>query len=110
MSMYGEYIKERLGDEIIETEQGFATYRFINEGKSVYIIDLYVHPDYRDHHTAAALADSIVDIARERGCVELIGTVAYGANTCAASLKTLLGYGMVPVSGTNEFILLKKVI
>ena len=108
MSMYAEYIKERSGDEIVETVCGFATYRYMNQGKSVYIVDIYVHPKYRKEGTASALADIIVLRAKERGCTELLGTVAPSANGATTSLKVLLGYGMSLQSCSSDLIIFKK--
>jgi len=44
MSMYGDYVKEQLGDEIYENDYGFATYRIIefDGGRAIYIVDIYV--------------------------------------------------------------------
>lgn len=110
LSMYGAYLQERSKDCIVETEKGFATYRFINDGKSVYIIDIYVVPAYRKEKVASALADTIMDIAREWGCVEALGTVVPSANNSTASLKVLLGYGMTLKSSSNDLIVFSKEI
>ena len=40
MSLYAEYLREKTDDEIIETVEGFATYRFL-PGYACYIIDIY---------------------------------------------------------------------
>ena len=42
MSLYANYLREKSFDEILETDKGFATYRFLDERKTVYIVDLYV--------------------------------------------------------------------
>lgn len=107
MSLYAEYVRERLGDEIYETEDAFATYRFINE-KQVYIIDLYVKPEKRKLGLASAISDSIVDIARKHGRSELIGSVVPSAKTSTGSMKAFLAYGMQIQSSANDFIVLKK--
>ncbi len=67
MSLYAEYLKERTYDEIIETDEGFATYRVIEEGKAVYIVDIYVTPEARKAGLASKLADQIAEIANSRG-------------------------------------------
>lgn len=93
MSLYSEYLKEKTDDEILELEAGFATYRFLNE-KQVYIVDIYVREYARKTRIASAMADSIVKIAKKRGCTELIGTVVPSMKNSTDSLKVLLGYGM----------------
>lgn len=109
-SMYARYIRERTWDEIIETTWGFATYRWMADGKGVYIIDIYVLPGRRTQGEAAAIADQIVKIAKERGCTELFGTVDTSAKGSSDSVKVLLAYGMTPHSANNNVIVFRKEI
>lgn len=109
MSLYGEYIKELLGDHIYETEEGFATYRFTDE-KTVYILDIYVRPEFRKSQVGRDIADHIMGIAKQRGCTKMLGSVIPTAKGAAYSMKVLLAYGMVPESSTNNFILFGKEI
>ena len=108
MSMYGDYLRERTNDDIYETEHGFATYRFLNEGRTVYIIDIYVKSDFRKSGMAGAMADYIVGIAKSRGAVELLGTVVPSARNSTDSLKVLISYGMTLMSSSNDLIVMKK--
>jgi predicted GNAT family acetyltransferase len=107
MSLYGDYIRERLGDEIVEDETGFATYRFLNE-KQVYIVDIYIVPEFRKKGAATALADKVVEAAKQRGCMELIGSVVPQAKGSTDSLRVLLGYGMSLQSAGPDLILFRK--
>lgn len=109
-SLYAQYMKELNDDEIIETDLGFASYRYLNEGKSVYIVNIYVVPEARKDRIASALADTIVDVARKRGCIEVLGTVTPSAKGSTASLKVLLGYGMTLKSSSDNMILFSKEI
>lgn len=110
--MYGDYIKERLGHGIIERDEGFATYEFIDSHgvKCVYIRDIYVRPDFRRTSIASDMADAVVTIAIEAGCKRLIGTVVPSAKGSTNSLKVLLGYGMSLHSCGNDLIVFKKEI
>ena len=107
MSLYSNYLLEKTNDHIIETEKGFATYRFVDE-KTVYIIDLYILPDFRRSHAASLIADNIVSVARGRGCTKLLGSVVPSNKNSSSSLKVLLAYGMSLESSSNDFILFKK--
>ena len=107
MSLYGDYIKEHRGDEIVETADGFATYRFLND-KQVYIVDIYVKPEARQTSAASDMADTIVLAAKLRGCTELLGTVVPSAQGSTISLKVLLGYKMTLQSSSNDLIIFKK--
>lgn len=108
MSLYAEYIKERENKDIVETSEGFATYVFTDQG--VYIVDLYVKPDFRKTHVASELADKIAIIAKERGHSKMFGTVNLTAAKPTLSLKVLLAYGMALSSCGNNYIVLEKEI
>lgn len=107
-SLYASYLNERTNDEILESQDGFATYRFINDGKSVYIIDIFTKPEVRKTGYAAALADIIVKRAKEKGCTELIGTVVPSTKGATTSLKVLLAYGMELQSAAPDLIVFRK--
>lgn len=110
-SMYANYIREKTQDHIIETKEGFATYRYLTdkEGhKCVYIIDIYILPDFRKDYMASTIADNIVAAARILGCKRLLGSVVPSNKNSTASVKVLLAYGMSLESSTNDFILFKK--
>ena len=108
MSLYGQYIIERTADNILEDPYGFATYRYINDGRSVYIVDLYVIPEGRQTGRAAHMADRIVEAAKARGCTELLGTVVPSTKNSTTSLKVLIGYGMTLLSAATDLIVFRK--
>ena len=110
MSLYGEYIREIKCDEIVETDKGFATYRYIDDAgvPSVYIIDIYIRPDFRKSHYASEMANEIVWIAKSHGCKRVIGTCVPSSKGSTLSLKVLLGYGMSLYSASNDVIVLRK--
>ena len=111
--MYADYIKEIHGDECVETEEGFATYRFIDDSgvPSVYIIDIYVRPDFRKSMAASHMADQIVELAKKRGCRRLLGTVNMSIKDPTSSAKFLFRYGMqLYVSSPNSIIFKKELV
>lgn len=93
MSLFADYIKERCGMGTIETEDGFATFQYVND-EMVYIVDLYVVPEKRKLHVATAFADKIVEEARKIGRKTLIGSVDTGTKGAEDSCKVLEAYGM----------------
>jgi GNAT superfamily N-acetyltransferase len=110
MNLYNEYLKERLGDNLfVDPEnRGFATYRYLNENKTVYIVDIFVLPDFRRTGLASRIADSICEIAKKQGAKELIGTVSPKAKNPTDSLKVLLGYGMTLINSQADMIVFRK--
>lgn len=106
MSLYADYIKERLGKGIIERPEGFATYVAWSDG--IYIEDIYVSPDSRHSNVASAMADEIAAIAKEKGFSRLYGSVKPSANWSTISMKVLLAYGFEIHSAGNDAIILVK--
>lgn len=95
-------------EEILETDYGFATYRFLPEEGAVYIIEIYILPEYRKQGFASRIADEVGAIAREKGFHHMLGTVNPGAKGSTDSLKVLLAYGMELKSSDATTIVLGK--
>lgn len=106
--LYAKYLNERHGDNILQTEHGFASYRYINEGKTVYLVDIYVVPEQRESGLATKLADTIAAEAKEKGCVEMLGTVVPSTRNSMISLKGLLSYGMVLSGAGPDIVIFRK--
>lgn len=106
-SLYAKYIKERTDDEILENEYGFATYRFLNENQC-YIVDIFVVESMRKKGVASAMADHIADLAKEKGCTALLGTVNPSCKGATESIQTLIAFGMTVSSSTDNIIIFKK--
>lgn len=107
-SLYAQYLMERTNDLIVELPYGFAAYRYLDDDKTVYIIDIYVQPEFRKLGKAAEIADAVVLEARNRGCYNLVGSVVPSAKNSTISMKVLLAYGMILDSSANDFIIFKK--
>ena len=107
MSLYADYVREISTDSIIETPEGFATYRYLSD-KTVYIVDIFVKPEFRHKHYATELADCIIKEANEKGCIEVLGTVHPQSKTADVRLKAQMAYGFKLHSISNGAIILRK--
>ncbi len=107
-SLYAQYLRERTDDKIIENGAGFVTYRYMNEGKTVYIVDIFVKEELRKSGAASLLADEVVEEAQSLGATELLGSVVPSTKNSTISLKVLLGYGMQLASSSNDFVVFRK--
>lgn len=107
MSLYADYLRERTDDKIIETPAGFVVYRYVSE-KTVYIVDIYIVPELRHKNLASDLANQVVAEAKERGCIELLGSVMPSAKGSTTSTKVLLAYGMALHSSQQNGIIFRK--
>lgn len=91
MSLYADYIKEREGFETLETELGFATYKFGKE--ECYVRDVYIQPQYRQANIASKLVDTISDIAKKHGYKYISTSVVPSMKGSTDSTKAILKYG-----------------
>jgi N-acetylglutamate synthase-like GNAT family acetyltransferase len=109
-SLYGQYVAERMGDFIIEDEDGFATYRYLlgADAPAVYIVDIYVEPKARKKHKATELANRIVNEARNKGAQVVLGTVFVNAKNVTDSIKVLLSYGMTFKNVQGDMLIFEK--
>lgn len=110
MSLYKNYLLEKTKDKIIETSHAFATYRYLDHQgiKAVYIVDIYVEPDFRNSNVASSISDNIAREASILGCKYLLGSVVPSNKESTSSIRVLLAYGMSLDSSSNDFILFKK--
>lgn len=106
-SLYAQYAKELLGRSVIETDSGFATYRYFDKS-TVYIENIYVIPHLRHLSAASQMADKIAEEARSKGCTKMLGSVVPTAANSTISLKVLLGYGFELKAAANDIIYFEK--
>ncbi len=107
MSLYGQYIKERAGRSIIETDRGFATYLFLDDG-NCYLEDIFVTKEYRRSGEGLYLANAVMTQAKEHGSEWLIGSLDPTTNGAADSLKAQLWYGLEPFKINSGLLFLRK--
>lgn len=106
--MFAEYIKEREGKYVYQTEHGFAVYQIA--GSECYIQDIFIKKDSRDQNHAKDIADAVTKIAKINDCKTLTGTVVPSLAGSTKSLGMLLHYGFKLHSCKEDFIILVKEI
>ena len=89
-SLYSQYILEREGKEIIEDEEGFATYCDCEDGPGIYIADVFVTKNARKKNKAHSYFNQIEEIARGKDKTFLRTTVESALPGWEISLKALL--------------------
>ncbi len=102
MSLYGQYICERQNKSILENESGFLVYYF--EGVYCYIEEIFVVEADRNNGIAAKMADEVKQIAIDKNCKWLVGSVKPSTNGSTSSLKVLLAYGFKLYRAHEDFI------
>ncbi len=106
MSLHKEYVEERLGKHMIESEKGFVIYSFTED--SVYISDVHISKEHRRSGEASRFGDIVTEIAKCKGYKKILGSVQPSTKGSSESMQMLLAYGFKLDSSTNDFILLKK--
>jgi hypothetical protein len=106
-SLYAMYIKEREGKEIVESENGFATYQIFPTGEC-YIQDIFVVPEMRKSGLTAIMQSKIADIAKTKGCHTLLGSVCMNTPDANRNLKILLNDGWMVHNMVSDMIYLNK--
>lgn len=106
MSLFGDYIMEREGKQIIESDAGFMTFKIF--GDECYIEDMYVRKDARRLGVASDMAKEIEKKAREAGCKFVTGTCVPSTNGATESMKGMFSYGFRIHSCVEDKIILIK--
>jgi predicted GNAT family acetyltransferase len=89
-SLYGQYIKEREGFDIVETEYGFATYTSVDE-QTIYLRDIFIVAEKRRSGLATELSTKVAEIAKELGKNKILGSICIDAKGVTTSMAALLG-------------------
>lgn len=110
MSLYADYVVEREGRSVLERDDGFVVYGYLQWGstKAVYIKEIFVKKGAREKGVAAEMADVIADQARLRDTWVMIGSVDPLAAGATTSMRVLLAYGFEVDSMDAQLIYFKK--
>lgn len=106
LSLYAAYLKEREDFQLLEQEDGFATYKIL--GDELYLRDIFVSASRRLNKVASALADEVADIGRRSGCKYMSGTVSTLAKNPTVATSALIRYGFHIVIAQHDTIYFRK--
>jgi GNAT superfamily N-acetyltransferase len=110
LSLYADYLNERLGKKLIETKHGFAVYQIFHTSGECYFEDVYIEPESRGKGYAREFLNEIHRIAKNEGCEFITGSVRPSANGSTDSLKVLLAGGFRLYSSGVDAIFFRKEI
>jgi predicted GNAT family acetyltransferase len=109
MDLYKKYIMEREGRDLIEVDNGFITFRKLND-TTYYIVDLYVDSSVRKTGIARSLFDNVCDVARNDGAQFIMGSICTDANGVTGSMAALLAVGFEFSSQTGTMLYFIKTL
>lgn len=104
--MWYEYLMERHGWETMLFEHGFIVYEI--NGENCFIQEIYVKPEARRNSVGTHMADQVEEIAKERGCKKIWGTVVLGTYGANEAMMAHLNWGLKLHSINGNCILTVK--
>lgn len=106
LTKYAAYVKEKIGAELIEWDNAWATY-FIGEGY-LFICDFWVDPSHRLKDVGTELLATLSLIAKRHDCTSIRSSVMVNSNDCTGAVSSQIKRGFVITGSNNEKIFLVK--
>jgi len=110
MSLYKEYVQEIFGQNVIEDEVGFITYKLYPEKHSIQIIQMYTVPEKRNIKHCFAFHNKIVAIGKKNNCKYMTANIEIASKDSDKRLKLYLWFGFIPWQADRNIIFLMKEI
>ena len=108
MSLWTEYLAERMGHKAIEREWGFLTYKIAPP--FCMLEDVYVRSNVRSKGHVFELLAAVRDEAKAAGCTHYWAQVWVADKTATRALRCDLAWGFQVVSADNGRIIMTKEI
>jgi GNAT superfamily N-acetyltransferase len=108
MNLYFEYIKEREGTEGIQFNDGFITYRIVDD--ECYIADMFVKKESRQSGIASKMISKIEEIAKEKNCKSISANIWATDKGNRRTLSGALKLGFEVVGAKNDCLILLKTL
>lgn len=108
MSLYAQYVKEREGAETVETSEGFYSYK--EDGTSLFIVDLYVAPEYRNKKIGSRFGKEIEDIALKLNKDSVLCCASLEALNSSDAMSFIIMNGYEIINYTDTQVFFKKEI
>jgi len=92
MSLYAEYLKERLDYDTVEIDGiGFASYKFLAD--AILVAEIFVRPENRKQGFCRKLVDKLCKIASDCGLEYLVGQISVNAVGMKDILAIVINHG-----------------
>lgn len=105
-SMYAEFIKEREGLDLIETNAGFLTFKIV--GGECFIANMFIRPSERGSQLCEELLSNLFDYAMTRKCEVVTGNIHLNDKGCNRTLRAALKNGFNLVKAEHGVLLIAK--
>lgn len=101
-TIYSEYIKERLGQSILENENGFIKYK--TNGEEIFIVDMYVKKELQFKGLGHSLLKSLNALAKTLGCKVITANVHLFDENKEKTLQSAFNTGFKIHSSNDQFL------
>ena len=108
MNLYAEYIEEREDAKLYHDEDGFFTYKLLND--AFFVKDLYVRKEKRREGIGNKYAKKIEELAKKHDCLVIFCTVCVEANNWEVSKEYIESNDYSYVNKVDTMIYFKKEI
>lgn len=98
MSLYGEYVREKYGQTIIESDIGFLVYKVIDN--TCFIETLFVSPDHRNTGEARRLFNTCLEQIKD--CINIIARIDTLTNDATTPILVFSTAGFRVVGTDND--------
>jgi hypothetical protein len=106
-SLYAKYIQEREGAEIIESEHGFISYKFL--GDQCLVLDMFVEKSSRGNGHFKGLFSELEQKAKNAFCVQVCGRIFLADKNHKTTLFAVLSIGCEIARADGDcFYIIKK--
>ncbi len=105
-SQWAAYKAETSETKFIETEHGFISYSLLPD--SIYLEDIWVHPDHRKNSIGAKLVSLAEEEGIKAGKTISLAVVNLHSKTCIDSLKAHLAIGFIPFMAQDNKVWLRR--
>lgn len=105
MEIYGAYLWELFGAELIYREYGFIAFRVFPE--EVFIRDFYVEKSSRGLGLGDSLIREVYERGREAGCKWITCNIALGTSVAEQNIQRALSYGWKVIGGSSIAVSLR---
>ena len=104
--MYSQYVKEREGVETVELETGFYSYKL--EDSCLFIVDLFVLPEFRSKKVGSEYGEQLEAIAKKNGKNVILCAASLAAKNSEDAINFILSNGYKIINVTLSEIYFKK--
>ena len=108
VSLYSDYVNERLGETVIEEEWGFISFHVEPALGTVILNDIYIRPEDRKKGRGVELVRKVEQAVKAFGCNTMIGYIWPSANGSTLAMRAALanGFSLHGIEGPG--IILKR--